>query len=199
MHYIAGIDEVGRGPIAGPITFCCVWIKKTSVQKILGNLKKQGLTDSKKLSKTRRLYFAALAKKLKNENKLDYMCISISAVFIDKCGLSAAIKKAVVNSLKKIKGPSKNTQVFLDGGLKAPAAFVNQKTIIKGDLKVPVISLASVIAKVHRDTHMQKMHKKYPMYGFNTHVGYGTHKHYVAIKKYGLTPIHRKTWIKVSA
>ena len=198
MQYIAGIDEVGRGPIAGPLTVCCAWIEKSQAQKILRKLKKEGLTDSKKLSKKKREYFAGIAQQLKKEGRLDYACISISALRIDTVGLSVVIKKAIKNAIK-IKAPSKNISIFLDGRLKAPAIFTNQKTIIKGDLKIPIISLASIIAKVHRDAYMQKLHKKYPLYGFDTHVGYGTKKHYLAIKKHGLTPLHRKTWISAKS
>ena len=88
--------------------------------------------------------------------------------------------------------------IFLDGGLKAPVEYVNQKTIIKGDELFPVISLASIVAKVTRDNLMTKHSKEYPEYGFEKHSGYGTKTHYDAIKKYGLTPIHRKSFIHIS-
>ena len=86
-------------------------------------------------------------------------------------------------------------KIFLDGGLHAPAEYVNQETIIRGDELHPVISLASIVAKVSRDAIMTKYSKNYPEYGFEKHSGYGTKAHYEAIKKYGQTPIHRKSFI----
>ncbi len=195
MKYIAGIDEVGRGPIAGPVTVCCVWIEKTAAQKILRKLKREGLTDSKTLSKIRRQYFATIAAQLKQESAIDYAVASVSAADIDLDGISTAIKKAIFRTTRKIAPAASTVEMFLDGGLKAPEIFIRQKTVIKGDAKMPVISLASCIAKVHRDAAMRRLAKKHPNHGFDTHVGYGTKKHYAAIKKYGLTKYHRKSWI----
>ncbi len=193
--WIAGIDEVGRGPIAGPVTVCCVWIEKTAAQKILRKLKREGLTDSKKLAKSRREYFATIAAQLKKMGVIDYAVASVSATDIDSRGISYAIRKAIFRATRKIAPISSSIQLYLDGGLKAPEMFTKQKTVIKGDVKVPVISLASCIAKVNRDSNMRRLHRKHSEYGFDTHVGYGTQKHYAAIKKYGLTKHHRKTWI----
>ena len=86
-------------------------------------------------------------------------------------------------------------QIFLDGGLHAPVEYVNQETIIRGDELHPVISLASIVAKVSRDAIMTKYSKNYPEYGFEKHSGYGTKAHYEAIKKHGQTPIHRRSFI----
>ena len=87
-------------------------------------------------------------------------------------------------------------RVLLDGGLKAPVEFKNQKTIIKGDEREMVIALASICAKVLRDRKMNLLGKKHPKYGFEVHKGYGTKKHYQAIRKYGLLPVHRRSFLR---
>lgn len=89
-----------------------------------------------------------------------------------------------------------DSHVYLDGSLQAPIRFIQQKTIIKGDEKIPVIACASIIAKEMRDAFMKELAKEYPAYGFEKHVGYGTSVHYEAIKSYGLTPLHRKSFLK---
>jgi ribonuclease HII len=97
--------------------------------------------------------------------------------------------------LKKLDATIRET-ILLDGSLYAPKEFKKQKTIIKGDEKEPAIGLASIVAKVTRDRYMLKMAGKHPLYGFENHVGYGTKKHYLAIKKHGMTDIHRKSFLK---
>jgi ribonuclease HII len=101
---------------------------------------------------------------------------------------------ALAKSLSKINAGF-SSQVLLDGSLKAPKEYKKQKTIIKGDEKEVVIALASIVAKVHRDKLMTRQSKKFPSYGFADHVGYGTKRHYEAIKKSGLTILHRKSFI----
>jgi ribonuclease HII len=103
---------------------------------------------------------------------------------------------AISQGLNKIKLDPNKCQVLLDGSLKAPKEFINQKTIIKGDEKEKIIAWASILAKVSRDSIMTKYHKKFPQYGFQIHKGYGTDKHRTAISKYGLSEIHRKTFCK---
>ena len=99
--------------------------------------------------------------------------------------------------MKKLNVNPKQTQIFLDGGLKAPKEFIFQKTIIRGDDKKMVISLASIVAKVSRDALMSRLSKKYPKYGFEFHKGYGTAKHRLAIRQNGLSPVHRKTFYHI--
>ncbi len=199
MKYIVGIDEVGRGPLAGPVCVCAFMAKhklaplKFKVQS--GKLKELPLRDSKKLSKLQRELWFTEIKKLQKEGKCDFVVSMVSAQKIDKIGIAPAIRFALARSLYKLEAKH-YTLVFLDGGLKAPIEYKNQQTIIKGDEKIPVISLASICAKVMRDNHMQKMAKKYPKYGFENHVGYGTRAHYVAIKKHGVTEIHRRSFLK---
>lgn len=200
VKYIVGIDEVGRGPIAGPV--CVVAFKLLSVdyQSLVENSKKElktPLRDSKKLSKKQREKWFEHLKVAKTENVCDYSVSFVSSENIDKFGISKCIKKALAESLNKLKVSPKEVKVLLDGGLHAPEEYIHQETIIKGDELHPVISLASIVAKVSRDKVMFDYSKTYPQYGFDKHVGYGTKAHYEAIKKYGQTPIHRKTFIHI--
>ncbi len=154
------------------------------------------LRDSKKLNASmRRLWYTKILQ-WKKEGKLDVIVTSITANEIDAKGLAPAIKKALATSIKKLKLDQKDCTVLLDGGLHAPAEYVDQITVIKGDEKHAVIALASIYAKVTRDSYMLKQAKLYPEYGFENHVGYGTTAHYKAIKKGGLTPLHRKSFLK---
>jgi ribonuclease HII len=122
---------------------------------------------------------------------VDFCVTFQSEKVIDNKGLSFAIKKALRTSLLALKKAPESAKVLLDGGLKAPPEFKDQKTIIKGDEKEMVIALASITAKVLRDRKMIRLGKKYPAYGFEIHKGYGTKGHYEAIKKYGLLNEHR--------
>lgn len=180
MKYTIGIDEVGRGPIAGPVTVCACMISSDIAKKY------KGIKDSKKLSELQReKIFSEI------QGKVEYKVTSISAKEIDEKGISFCIKKALAKSISVF--PT-DTLVLLDGGLKAPLEYKDQKTIIKGDEKEVCIALASIIAKVTRDRYMCKMAKKCPEYGFEGHKGYGTRKHYEAIEKHGLSPLHRRTF-----
>ena len=132
-----GIDEAGRGPLAGPVSVGAVMVKSDFDFSIFKNLK-----DSKKLSEAKREEFFEIINK-----KIKYKVIMISNKIIDKKGISYAIKFAIKSLLKKINPSVKQTEIFLDGSLKAPEEFI-QETIIKGDEKVPVISLASIMARV---------------------------------------------------
>ncbi len=182
--FIVGIDEVGRGAIAGPLVL-------GAAAGYLNNKNKKfltGIKDSKKLTFNQRLLWY---KKFKNSD-LNFYCVFISNNFIDKYGMSKSLKEGVKRLLKKI--DKKIDLVLLDGGLKAPEKY-NQKTIIRGDDKVPFISAASIYAKVKRDLYMIRMDKKIN-YCFTDHKGYGTKKHFLLIKKNGISKVHRKTFLK---
>jgi ribonuclease HII len=219
IKYIVGIDEVGRGPIAGPVAVCTFLIKDDSflTGPTYGELPK--LRDSKKLSKKQREIWFNFLKKQKEKGNCDYAVSFVSSENIDKFGIAKCIQKALNESLKKVtssgivnsrvftpKGPyaDENSQsltsfqIFLDGGLHAPVEYKNQETIIRGDELHPVISMASIMAKVARDRVMTNYALEYPEYGFENHAGYGTKAHYEAIKKHGQTPIHRKTFIHIT-
>jgi len=198
--YIIGIDEVGRGPLAGPVTVCAVRVEVGVYKKLQEhkNLPASG-KDSKKLSKNDREKYAQVLKSFMSKGTFDmvfcYAICSVSNKIIDTKGLSFAIKKALFGCLQKT-GATEKDMVLLDGGLKAPKDFINQEAIIKGDEKHPVIAWASILAKVHRDTYMTKTAKKYPHYGFEKHAGYGTKVHRDAIKKHGPSHIHRKSFLR---
>ncbi len=190
MKYIVGIDEAGRGPLAGPVAVGVVRIDAHFNRRFF-----RGIKDSKKLTEKNREVWFELLKKRRKEGQIDYSVSLISEKIIDKRGIVYAINLGINKCLTKLK-ISKDSKIFLDGGIKAPADFIYQKTIIKGDEKVAVISMASVCAKVTRDRYMVRLSKKYPKYGFDIHKGYGTLKHRQSIKKYGPSKVHRRSFLK---
>ncbi len=200
LRYIVGIDEVGRGPIAGPVAVGALCIDVKHAKAMLSRAEYRalfsGIKDSKKLSPEKREEWFAKICLAQKAGALDFAVIFISAKEIDTKGLAPAIKKALQKSLQKVAPDPTNARVLLDGSLYAPAEYKNQKTIIKGDLKEPIIGLASIVAKVMRDRKMVVYAKKYPDYGFEIHKGYGTKKHYEKIKIHGLSPLHRKSFLR---
>ncbi len=191
MNYI-GIDEVGRGPIAGAVavgSVCILGEYCRKVKKMFPVIK-----DSKKLSHKQRLEWLKRIDEAKEKGFLTYAISFVSSSVIDKLGIVFAINKAISGTLKSLR-PRENTKFLLDGGLYLPKCYCNQQTIIKGDEKKIAIALASIVAKVARDLRMIKLAKKFPNYGFEKHKGYGTKAHYEALKKYGVTPHHRKTFL----
>jgi len=197
VKYIVGIDEVGRGPLAGPVTVGVVacevgMYRKLKLSRILPSVGK----DSKKLKASEREKYVQVLKMLSQEEKIFYSIIHVSNTIIDTKGLSFAIRKAIQNGLEKLKIDPIQCGVFLDGGLKAPVEFTQQKTIIKGDEKEKIIAWASILAKVSRDSLMLKASKKFPEYGFEVHKGYGTVKHRMNIKSFGASSFHRQSFCK---
>ncbi len=193
MQAVVGIDEVGRGPVAGPVAVGAFHIFS---EDFLNDVKNFGvpLRDSKKLSKTQRESWYKKIHELQELGKCDFSVCMVSASEIDSHGISRAIKKALAEALEDL-DIQKDIQILLDGSLHAPTEYKNQVTIIKGDEKEMAISLASIVAKVTRDNHMTKIAEKYPEYGFEKHSGYGTEQHYLAIRKHGLSPHHRKSFL----
>jgi len=192
--FVVGIDEVGRGPIAGPV---CVGAFRINHESVKNKIKKTGipLRDSKKLTSLQRENWLKYLRVWKREGLVDFHISYVHAVSIDKYGIAPSISRALERSLYRMKPEIKNS-VLLDGGLRAPKEFKKQKTIIKGDTKEPLIMLASIVAKFYRDRLMKRHAKIYPEYGFQNHVGYGTKAHYKAIKKHGLSPLHRRSFLK---
>ncbi len=194
---IVGIDEVGRGPLAGPVTVgmvCCERKTYTTLKKNK-NLPLSG-KDSKKLKPEDREKYSDILKKFSKEGKIAYAVIHISNKTVDSKGISYAIRSAISKGIGKLKIDPENSEVLLDGGLRLPKEFIKQKTIIKGDEKEKIIAWASILAKVSRDSLMRKASRKYPEYDFASHKGYGTKNHLLVIKKQGLSIFHRKTFCK---
>lgn len=195
--YLIGIDEVGRGPLAGPVAIGVVKLKVESLKsKVVWG---RGFKDSKKLTPKAREEWFVKINEAREEGWLEYAVAFVVPHVIDEKGITYSINTALKRALKTTLGGSTakcgEVRVLLDGGLRAPARYTDQKTIIKGDEKEIVIALASIVAKVMRDRRMVALAKKLPQYGFERHKGYGTREHLMAIKKYGVTPHHRKSFL----
>lgn len=188
-----GIDEVGRGPLAGPVIVACVALSDGI------NLKSSGLPlrDSKKLTEKKRMAWCAWIQK---NSEIKYAIARCSPITIDKINISQAANRAAWHAYQKIIATLKTNQLInlktlLDAGLRLPQN-IPQKNIIRGDEKIPAIALASILAKVARDAYMERMHKRYPQYNFKKNKGYGTAAHIRAIRRHGPCPLHRLTFIK---
>ena len=176
---IAGVDEVGRGSLIGPVYAAAVIIKNSIDKKIL--------KDSKKLSKTNR---ENLEKYIK---KNSYWAIaSASLIEIEKLNILNASLLAMKRAIQKLK--KKPTLVLIDGNKLPEMKNYQLKSIIKGDQKISEISAASIIAKVSRDRLITNLSKKFNKYSWSKNAGYGTKDHLIAIKKYGVTYLHRKSF-----
>jgi ribonuclease HII len=193
QKWVIGIDEAGRGPLAGPVAVGAVMV---AVDFDWGQI--EGVGDSKQVAPKKREALFARAQVLKKEGKLEYAVVMTSAKIIDKVGIVPSITRSLDKALKKVtitlpKVAFGKVSVKLDGGLKAPAEYINQETIIKGDSKEKVIGLASIMAKVTRDHYMEKIAKKpdFILYNFAQHKGYGTKTHREAVIESGLSSEHR--------
>ena len=175
---IAGIDEVGRGPLAGPVIAAAVILDRKNIP--------EGINDSKKIPKARRIL---LAEKIK-ENSI-YAYGAASEIEIDEINILQASLLAMKRASDGLSIVPKTT--LIDGNFK-PDIKNNTISIIKGDSKSVSIAAASILAKVYRDEIMLKYSKQFPEYGFQTNSGYGTKEHLSALKNYGITPIHRKSF-----
>lgn len=189
---IVGIDEAGRGPLAGPVSVGVVVTPKSFNWRLL-----PGVTDSKQLSAVKRAEILKTAKRLKKEKKLDFSVAMVSAKVIDMVGINKAIATAMKRAINRLNLDSAQCEVKLDGGLRAPSEFL-QETIIKGDQKELVIGLASICAKETRDAYMvrKSAEPKFEPYAFATHKGYGTKTHRESIKRCGVSIEHRVTYCK---
>ncbi len=182
MEIIAGVDEAGRGPLAGPVVAAAV---------ILSDDKIEGLRDSKKLSTKKR---EALFQEI-NEKAISVGIGIVNEKEIDKINILAATHKAMQMALGRLN--QKPTLVLIDG-YKLPNQVIPNKGVIKGDTKVESIMASSIIAKVTRDAIMLKYDKIFPEYGFAKHKGYGTKQHMEALIEFKATPIHRRSFKPVS-
>lgn len=182
IKYICGIDEAGRGPLAGPVVVASVIMPENSMI--------EGVNDSKKVSEKKReiLYDKII------EEAISYCVAIISEKEIDEINILNATKKGLTNSIKGLN--IKPELILVDALDKIDTLGIPYKPIIKGDALVYSISCASILAKVTRDRIMRQMDKIYPNYGFAGHKGYGTAKHIAAIKEFGLCDIHRRSFTK---
>jgi len=180
---IAGVDEAGRGPLAGPVVAAAV---------ILDDLNPiQGLADSKKLSPARR-------EKLYDEIRAKALCCSIAEASVEEIDQLNILQATLLAMRRAVEGLRlKPTKVLVDGN-RLPTLDVLAEAIVKGDAKVPAISAASILAKVHRDRWCAQYHEQFPQYGFAAHKGYGTAEHIAALREHGACPQHRKTFAPVS-
>ncbi len=183
INLIAGMDEVGRGPLIGPVVTACVILPKDFVL--------EGLTDSKKLSEKKREEFYDYIM----EHAISVGIGMMDENIIDEVNIYEATKLAMYQAVEKSK--VKPEHVLIDA-MKLDKLEMPSTSIIKGDAKSISIAAASVIAKVTRDRMMIELDKKYPMYGFKSHKGYPTKKHIEAIKEYGLIDGYRKTFKPIS-
>ncbi|AFA48886.1 ribonuclease HII [Acetobacterium woodii] len=177
---IGGIDEVGRGPLAGPVVTCVIILKPES-QRLYVN-------DSKKVSKKNR---EILCQQL-IEDALDFAIGQVENDMIDEINILNATKKAMTDSLDTL---TVKPELLLIDALQIDTK-ITQKAIVHGDARSYAIAAASIIAKVYRDNLMQLYHEQYPEYGFDHNMGYGTAAHLEALREFGPTPIHRKSFIK---
>ena len=181
--YIAGVDEVGRGPLAGPVV-CAAVIMPLDEGALI-----EGVDDSKKLSAKRRETLAALIK----ERAFAYTVYELNEKTIDEINILQATYEAMREAVSKL---DVMPQVLLNDAVTIPQITIPQVPIIKGDAKSVSIAAASILAKVTRDHMMVEYDTLFPGYGFAKHKGYGTAAHIAALKEYGPTPIHRKSFIK---
>ena len=187
---IVGVDEVGRGPIAGPVAVGAIVLLPPFRSSPF-----KGVKDSKKLTQKEREMWFEKINIAKIRGELDY-CISTTAPHrIDVMGIMPATRDALRRALSRLDIVPRQALILLDGGLQAPKKFHYQETIIRGDESELAITLASIVAKVKRDRKMIRLGELYPHFAFEAHKGYGTKEHYRQIKKHGLCILHRRSFL----
>lgn len=179
-RFIAGVDEAGRGPLAGPVYAAAVILPE--------DIRLDGINDSKKLSPKKR---EELFEKIINV-AISYSVFSVDEKKIDEINILKATHMAMNGAVENLS--QKPDYVIIDGN-SISGISVPHETIVKGDAKSISIAAASILAKVSRDRYIEKMAEMYPEYKFEKHKGYGTKEHIEAILKYGVSPIHRKTFL----
>lgn len=191
MRYIVGIDEAGRGPLAGPVSVGAV---RLSID--FDSAQVTGATDSKKMTPLSRERLYETMRSLRASGALDFAVAFSDAAMIDREGIVPSIRSALESALESLQLDPEVCDVRLDGGLKAPSHFKQQTTIIRGDQTELAISLASIAAKVERDALMREIAEQFPAYGLEIHKGYGTAAHRRLIQEHGLSPIHRASFCR---
>lgn len=188
-RFLIGVDEAGRGPLAGPVAVGCIALPASfAIEEMF-----PGVADSKQLSPRKREEIYKKVQYFQKIGALRYTVVFSSAQKIDRVGITKAVREAVHKGVEALAPEPEDFMVLLDGLLSAPQHY-EQKTIIRGDQTEPVISLASIVAKVRRDRLMVRLARKYPKYQFDIHKGYGTKAHRAALRKYGPCAVHRTSW-----
>ncbi len=183
-RYVIGIDEAGRGPLAGPVVVAAVGCERRTSPRIF-----DGIRDSKQLTSHQRDEWF---KRLTAHRAIRWAVTSISPRVIDRINIRQAALMGARRVAKKFAHES-SSMFLLDGGLRLSKSH-SFETIIKGDEKIPLIAAASIMAKVTRDRMMLRTHRKYPQYRFDLHKGYGTALHRQLIAEFGPSPVHRVTF-----
>ena len=180
-QYICGVDEAGRGPLCGPVAAAAVIMPKGLII--------EGVNDSKKLSEKKReeLYDIII------EKAIAYSVIFEDEKTIDEINILNATMRAMERAINSL--PRKADFALIDGN-RSTGITIPNKTVVKGDSLSHSIACASILAKVSRDRLLEEYDREYPEYGFKNHKGYGTKAHYEAIEKYGILPIHRRSFLK---
>ncbi len=189
-QWLLGIDEAGRGPLAGPVAVGVVKVPVDFDWNLI-----PGVGDSKQVTPKKRGAIFRQAQALQDEFVLSYVVVNIDAETIDSIGISQVIHRAIKTALQELSVDMQTSHLLLDGSLKAPKEY-SQETIIRGDASEKVIGLASIMAKETRDIFMIEQSHLYPQYQFEQHKGYGTKLHRELIALHGFSPLHRRSFCK---
>lgn len=180
-NYEAGVDEAGRGSLAGPLTAAAVILPK--------NYENDALDDSKRLSEKKRFQLKSIIEK----DSIDFAVFFISPSIIDKINILNSTFKAMHGALNNLKTiPS---FIVVDGNKFKKFKNINHKCVVKGDAKYQNIAAASILAKTYRDSYMIDQHNRFPVFGWDKNKGYGTEFHITNINKYGMSELHRKSFV----
>lgn len=184
FRVVAGIDEAGRGPLAGPVCVAAVVLPDDFSHPVLN--------DSKQLSEVKR---ERLYEEITADARIRWHCVTVEPAEIDRINILQATMLAMQRAVQGLR--LKPVKVLVDGN-RLPRLDIVAEAIVKGDAKVPAISAASILAKVHRDRLCLHLHERWPQYGFDNHKGYGTAEHIQALREHGACDAHRRTFAPVS-
>lgn len=187
----AGVDEAGRGPIAGPVAVGLVVVPDDFDWNSI-----PGVGDSKQVTEKNREAIFLRAEELQRDGYISFSVALVAAQDIDAYGIVASVKEGISRVFEACVLDPDTVSVKLDGLLSAPDRYMHQVTIVRGDASEKIIGLASILAKVTRDRYMYRLAQTYPTYGFEQHKGYGTRAHYYQIGIHGFCPEHRRSFLK---